>query len=213
MSLPPITIPALSAAGPIDYLNDLLLIRQGLNDRKVTVGQIANPRLGSMSLLSGQVVASDLLLVARDNGTGYENYTIPPQYLGFLNGTVAWFWQASAPLGWSVVPNSGDKVLATALPGGASYQYNAFGYQGDWQQQDHTLTIAQMPSHDHSIQKSSANSSSLSTNYLRAGDSSGNIGFATTNSTGSTEGHNHGNEWRPSAAVGILCVKDKLIGE
>lgn len=218
MSLPPITIPLLDPAGPIDPDNDLLLIRQGLNDRKVAAGELMSTRLGELQMLPGQLVASDVLLIGRNNGIGYDNYIMPPQYLGFLNGTVCWFWQATAPLGWSVVPNSGDRVLATVLPGGQSYQYNAVGYQGNWQQDGvgggkpgGGLTLAQIPAHSHNydVYKSDIDGN-LSLKTASTNRSSKNT--VKTADAGSGQAHNHGNIWRPLAAVGILCVKDKQVG-
>lgn len=220
MSLPPITIPDLDPASPLDPDNDLLLIRQGLTDKKVLLGMLQKVNLASLPMLSGQLTSTDVLMVGRPSGGGgYDNYLMPPQYLGFLNGTCAWFWQATAPLGWSVVPNSGDKVLATVLPGGQSYQYNSAGYQGDWQQEDHELSIDEIPDHMHRIAVSLGSADDWNkAKSCRAGkDGQTSVGVATSGVAGrtqpTTKGHNHGNEWRPEAAVGILCVKDKLIGQ
>lgn len=211
MSLPPITIPDLDPAGPIDPDNDLLLIRQGLNDRKATAGALQQTRLGGLSMLPGQLVDTDVLLIGRNNGSGYDNYIMPPQYLGFLNGTCTWFWQAAAPLGWTVVPNTGDKVLATALPGGQAYQYYGVGFLGNWQQDNHTLTLAEIPVHSHNydVYKSDIDGN-LSLKTASTNRSSKNT--TKTADAGGGQGHNHGATWRPAAAVGILCVKDKQVG-
>ena len=206
----PLTISDLDPAGPLDPVNDLLLIRQGFNDRKITPSAVGNPHLASLSMLPGQLVASDVLLVGRNNGVGYDNYIVPPQNLGFLNGTSMWFFQANAPLGWTVVPNSGDKVLATALPSGAAYQYHATGYQGTWQQEGHALTIDEMPTHSHSVFADSGSGSS--TVSFRRGNTFSGATNETT-SKGGNQLHNHGNQWRPSAAVGILCTKNLLVGQ
>lgn len=219
MSFPPITIPDLDPASPLDPDNDLLLIRQGLTDKKVLLGMLQKVNLASLPMLSGQLTNTDVLMVGRPSGGGgYDNYLMPPQYLGFLNGTCAWFWQATAPLGWSVVPNSGDKVLATVLPGGQSYQYTATGYQGDWQQDGHALTVDEMPEHRHRMPLSQGSADNFSSEAARAGKTA-SAGYAVATygvlekTSSTTAPHNHGNEWRPEAAVGILCVKDKLIGE
>lgn len=211
MSLPPITIPDLDPAGPIDPDNDLLLIRQGLNDRKLPAGGLLSPRLTGLQMLPNQLIASDVLLIGRNNGAGYDNYIMPPQYLGFLNGTCTWFWQANAPLGWTVVPNSGDRVLATALPGGAPFQYYGPGYLGTWQQENHTLTVAQIPPHSHGVKSRGAEEASG--NKVRGYRPSDTSDRWFTENAGGGQGHNHGATWRPAAAVGILCVKDKLVGQ
>jgi hypothetical protein len=226
MSLPPITIPLLDPAGPIDPDNDLLLIRQGLNDRKIPAGSLQQVRLTGLQMLPGQLVASDVLLIGRDNGSGYDNYIMPPQYLGFLNNTATWFWMPNAPLGWTVIPGSGDKVLGTALPGGAVYQYTTPGYQGDWQQQNATLTIDQIPAHSHVVkvwksdQEGNLSPKIGSTNKTTGNNQNtgktggaGSTITASTDPAGATNGHNHGLQWRPAAAVGLLCIKDKLVGQ
>lgn len=209
MTTPPITIPDLEDAVAVDPVNDLLIIRQGTNDRKVSPANLGNIRMESLSVLPGQIIATDLLLVGRFNGLTYDNYVVPPQYLGFLNGTNTWFFNNTAPLGWTIVPDSGDRVLATALPGGSAYQYDGVGYKGSWDLPDHTLTIAQIPSHSHQVALSGGSGSSIGN--ARKGDFTS--GAATTTVTGGGQAHNHGNQFRPLAAVGILCSKDKLIGE
>ena len=211
----PVTIPDLDPAGPVDPLNDLLLIRQGLNDRKISAGLLANIRLGDLDMLPGQVVASDVLLIGRNNGLTYDNYILPPQYLGFLNGTRCWFYQASAPLGWTIIAGTGDRLLGVSEPGGSLYNgVNAPGQTGTWQQADHTLTIAEMPSHAHQARSSSDTISGAGSIYYRSGDAFHNKGnFNLTIAQGGSQPHNHGNTWRPLANVGILCTKDKLVGE
>lgn len=211
MSLPPITIPLLDPAGPVDPDNDLLLIRQGLNDRKIPAGQIGSLRLGELTMLPGQLVASDVLLIGRVNGGGYDNYIMPPQYLGFLNGTNAWFYQAAAPLGWTILQNTGNRVLACSDSTNKYNGQNAPSQTGTWQQTDTILTIAQMPSHHHAVDARGAEKAS---GNLVEGHRSGSTGSSEwdTKNTGGGQGHNHGNTWRPLANVGILCTKNKAVG-
>lgn len=225
MSLPPITIPLLDPAGPVDPDNDLLLIRQGLNDRKIPAGQIGNLRLGEFTMLPGQLVASDVLLIGRVNGGGYDNYIMPPQYLGFLNGTNAWFYQAAAPLGWSIIAGTGNRVLACSDSTNKYNGVNAPNQTGDWQQSNATLTIEQIPAHSHIIKvwksdqegnlSSKIGSTNRNTGNNQNTGQTGGIGSNNQTSTspaGATQGHNHGNSWRPLANVGILCTKNKLVG-
>lgn len=236
MSLPPITIPLLDPAGTIDPENDLLVIRQGLNDRKVPARDLLSIRLSTFSMLPSQLVASDVLLVGRNNGGGYDNYIMPPQYLGFLNGTQMWFFQGSAPLGWSIVPDSGDKILGTRLPGGGTNTYNTVGYHGTWQQRDVSgvenqgLSTEQIPNHRH-FATFGENQSNSQAQYIHGAKTGANffgvkarqnpirgmVGAFQDNANhdnyGACSPHNHGNNWRPAAAVGILCVKNKLVGE
>lgn len=225
MSLPPITIPELDPAAPIDPLNDLVLLRQGLNDRKATVQQIGSIRLETYPSLPNPIISTDRILVGRNNGIGYDNYLATPQSLGFLINTTSWFYQNTAPLGWEIVPNTGDKILACMLPSGASYQYNSFGEDGSWQQQDHSLTIEQIPAHSHYIPYSNASGSGQEAGSFRAGLNRVQENFTLSYTTGGTDstqrstnsppsynlpptvGHNHGNQWRPLANVGIICRK------
>lgn len=232
MSLPPITIPDLDPAGPVDPDNDLLIIRQGLNDRKISPANLGNIRLGGLNMLPGQLVASDVLLIGRDNGAGYDNYIMPPQYLGFLNGVNCWFYQASAPLGWSVIPNTGDRLLAISDVSTQITPQNKYAGEfapaltGNWQQSDATLDITQIPAHSHVIKvwksdqegnlSSKIGSTNRTTGNNQNTNKTGGAGSTVTASTdpaGATVGHNHGNTWRPLAAVGILCTKNLQVGQ
>lgn len=213
--LPPITIPELSPADPIDPANDYVILRQGLNDKKATISQISNLQLGDNDLVPGDVLASDVLLLGRYvSPVSYDNYIVPVQKIGFVKGTICWFYMSTAPLYWETVPNTGDAVLATRA-GNINQTYGAAGVRvGTWQQEDHTLTLQEIPPHTHRVDLggdstdtvSSANSARMSKNIksrkFRTGD-------------GSTQGlaglgHNHGDTWRPQAVVGILAIKSDL---
>lgn len=157
MSLPPITIPDLDPAGPVDPANDLLLIRQGLNDKKITAGNLNNPILGVIAPLPDNIVASDVFLIGRNTGGGnYQNYTTPAFNVTFPSGTRCWFHQAIAPLGWTIDTGFGDRVMVTS--GGASgtpYDVAGGTAAGTWQQGDvsgipgNGLNVTQIPNHRH----------------------------------------------------------------
>lgn len=210
----PIVISDLDPADPIDAANDLLLIRQGFNDRKATVDQVAGIRLTPLSMLPDRLNASDVLLIGRNVAGEYENYIMPPQYLGFLNGTNCWFYQATAPLGWTIIPETGNRLLAVSDLNGNLYNGQAApGQTGTWQQGDvggvpgQGLTIAQMPAHNHTLKSGHSSEDGI---YVMRNKNSG--GTFTTSASGSGAPHNHGNVWRPLANVGILCTKDKDVG-
>lgn len=205
--LPPITIPELDPASPVDPDNDQLVIRQGLNDKKVSPAQISSLRLQAFPSINRPLVQTDVLLIGANNGDGtYTNYRANPARLGFLNNVTMWFFtdDNAAPLYWTVVPGAGDRVLA--IKGGANIYSNA-GFNGGWQQADHTLTVDQMPKHRHSVD--GAGAESASGNLVRGyRQSSGRDSKPwETKSAGGTQPHNHGNSWRPAAAIGVLCQK------
>lgn len=216
MSLPPITLPQLDPAGATDPQNDLMLIRQGFNDRRITLGQILTVRLAGLSYLPSPLTQNDVILVGRPSGGEYTNYLLRPQNIGFLSGTRTWFWQSSAPLGWSLVVPQGDMLLATGAQGGAFYQYNANnrgGVDGTWQQTGHAITKAQMPSHKHELQvnRSSTGRVGQETKFNAGSIHSEKSGVLLDHifSEGGDQPHDHGWTWRPQALVGVLCNKDQ----
>jgi len=128
------------------------------------------------------------------------------------------FYQAAAPVGWTldatvndklvmVTDNSGgtDLVGGTAYsgagPGGSSYKYNwtMEGVPG------HQLTIAEMPAHTHDYSRGTVSGKGSS-------DSANCFSTYTTVASVSTGGdgtHEHRNtNWRPEVAAVIICTKD-----
>lgn len=223
MSLPPVTISDLDPAGTVDVINDLLLLRQGTKDTRATPQQVFDLNLNIFNPLPSELVQSDVIMVGRLVGGVYQKYLIHPQNIGFMKGTATWFYQNAAPLGWSVIPNTGDRILATALPSGQPYQYTTPGQQGTWQQEGRTLSIQQIPNHQHYGQFGQ-NQSNQNARYIHGASSlpsGGDPRFGTNpsvgvvgayndnnnhNNYGACLPHDHGNTWRPAANVGLLCV-------
>lgn len=223
MSLPPVTISDLDAASNIDVASDLLILRQGIKDTKATPQQVFDLNLSLFSPLPSEMVQSDVFMVGRLVNGVYQKHLIHPQNIGFLKGTATWFYQNIAPLGWTVIPDTGDRILATALTGGASYQYNTTGQQGTWDQVAVPLTIKQIPNHQHYGQFGQ-NQSNQNARYIHGAStlpSGGDPRFGTNvvvgmvgatqdnnnhNNYGACDPHSHGNQWRPAANVGLLCV-------
>lgn len=201
----PITIPELDPAGPIDPANDYVVVRQGLGDKKATVDQINQPAVAIYPSLPTPLTSTDLVLVNR----GGTNYSVNPQAMGFLVNTYSWFYQTTAPLNWTIVPNSGDRILGTSDAQGNLYNGALQGTpSGTWQQTGHVLDVTEIPSHDHGItlyQVYTGNGSGHS--KVAPGKNSTVTGSARTDPTGTNAAHNHGNSWRPAAMVGILCQK------
>lgn len=227
----PIEISDLIPAVAIDRNNDLLLVRQGLIDKKATVAQVANINLADYTILSSPLNATDVILIGRNNGIGgYNNFITTIDRFSFIAGTRMWFYQATAPLGWQIVAGTGDRVLGTVLAGGQPYQYNAFGLQGSWQQQDvsgitgNGLTVTQIPNHQHWAQfgQNQSNSNARFIHGASQLPSSNNPRYGTQvvlgvvngagdipshDAFGACDPHSHGFTWRPEGAVGIICEK------
>lgn len=205
MTMPPITIPDLDPAGPINKAVDQVIVRQGLNDKRATVAQVSQIDLTPYPFLPGSIVASDVFLIGRNVASQYITYIATQENVTFLSGTQMWFYSSAAPLGWTTVPNTGDRVLGTILPGGATFTYHGVGAQGNWQQSDWTLTLDQIPSHTHGVgifQSASDSSNGAGPGKKPKG------GTETSDPSGGGKAHNHGNQWRPAAAVGIIARKN-----
>jgi len=132
-------------------------------------------------------------------------------------GTRMLFAQASAPLGWTQDNNHNDKVIRvvnSTTTGAYPISWEANGYGGNWAVtgltvQGHTLTVDQIPPHNHSFTRS---------NYVN--DNQGSLGLGidgimTTYTSGSAGGglaHSHGMasdaSWRPAYLDVITCIKN-----
>ena len=121
------------------------------------------------------------------------------------SGTKMYFYQAAAPVGWTIDNTVTDQLLA--FKGGAQ-AYNVAGGTngaGTWTQPNHTHTG---PSHTHT--------GTTSVETLVVGGGSYGTGSNThthtftsaASGTGATGGGATANTWRPDAAVGILATKD-----
>lgn len=210
----PIQLSALPEASSADN-NDYTLLRKGLTDYKVAVGILRNIDVSSLPSLPGGATAqpTDHLLISRSG----SNYKINFSQIGFLSGTRMWFYQSIAPDGWTFWSGTGDRLLGVSDPTGTPKLYNGNIQPGTrtdlsfWQQADHVLTIDQIPSHSHAIRAVRSGQSSTS----RVGRGTSGLEDAITYAangntiefTGGSEAHNHGDTWRPAAAVGIICYK------
>ena len=223
-----IQISDLDPVGVIDPLNDLLIIRQGLVDKKALVFQIQTVAFQGLTISASPLQANDLLIFGKNNGNGtYSNYAMTPERLGFLEGTQCWFYSATAPDGWQIVAGTGDRILGTVLGSGV---YDTAGLKGTWQQQavdgvpNRGLSVKQIPNHQHfgqfgrtqsdseakyirgSAQLANSNSPRYSSDTVLgiiggAGDIPSHDAF------GACDPHNHGALWRPSACIGNICIK------
>lgn len=208
----PVELPDLPIA-TIANDNDTTLLRQGLTDYQCAVSLIRNINVQALSPLPGNTAAAtDLFLISRIISGNPNNFQIPFNQVGFLKSTKAWFWQAVAPSGWTIVPNTSDRVLASSGPnlgyGSPTIPPNGGQQVGTWQQQAITLTLAQIPSHNHTVPTGKESTgSSLTPAYARRARNFDPDSVITSGNSGGTQSHNHGNVWRPAANVGIICNK------
>ena len=190
---------------------DYTIIRQAGADYKVQIGLLREIDVSAYPSINTPS-PNDLMLINR----GGVNYSVRFDRVGFVAGTVFWFYQDTQPSGWQIVDGLGDSLLGVV---GGSNLYQNFGLRGNWQQNGHALTIDQIPSHAHRVLKTkSTTGSSNNLGPVRGSDpDTGSFLTEPTGGQGSTGTggpanaptvpHNHGNTWRPLANVGILCRK------
>lgn len=199
------TIPDLPTATSLNN-TDQFVVRQPAGaagtDKKVTAQLIRNIDITALSLIPNAPSAGDLMLISQ----GGSNYRIKFEDVGFVKGNKMWFFHdvASDIKGWSLF-SSPDTLLA--VKGSPTDTYSTGGsVQGTWQQEDHTLTISEIPSHDHTYTAKRGTGGSNSS--PARGNPTGNTKQFVTDKKGGGNGHNHGNSWRPQASVGIICQKN-----
>jgi len=230
----PVQIPDLPSIPGAVADSDLTIVRSGLTDYKATVGLIRALSLATYANLPGGVQNTDNMLIVR----GSSQYRIPFSRVGFVPGLALWFYNTSAQIassapGWSIVPNTGDALLACA--GGGTYN-TAQAQGGSWTLPSITLNIQNIPQHQHYLPAQRQNQGGVPGNSLEslmAGTSTissipswiesfatGGVGstrFATNpaspnqrptfNDGTATAPYALGNTWRPLANVGNICQK------
>lgn len=204
---------------------DLVLLRKGLTDYQCAVSLIRNINVASLSSLPGGTSQStDLFLISRTISGTPQNFQIPFTQVGFPKGTRMWFWMGAPPLGWSIINNTGDRLLAVASQDAGYSGGGGSSQTGTWQQTATALTVKQIPNHQHFMRGGSPSDNSnnkfmegarnptgVSPAYSNVaclgivggeGDVPGHDAF------GGCQTHNHGDSWRPLANVGVLGNKD-----
>ena len=195
----------------------VLLMRVGLTDYQVSVSLIRNINLQALSLLPGAgslAANTDVLMIGRIVGGQPQNYQIQFSQIGFIAGTAMWFYGATPPVGWSLIPNTGNALLAVS-DGVNQYAGAAGGtaWQGTWLQEGvgggmGALTLAQIPPHLHTLNMGN-NSGGPSRGWFETAQNSIGTTIATSDGSDQLKGqtHNHGQTWRPLANVGCLGLK------
>lgn len=132
--------------------------------------------------------------------------------LGIVTGTKMYFYQAAAPVGWTIDTTLGDAVLAVH---GSSTYYGSTGggeQRGTWTQPDHDHTFDD-GGHVHT-------GTTLGVNTWAPRDEGGGANTAadsththlfttdSANASGTTGPDATVNTWRPFADVGIIATRD-----
>jgi hypothetical protein len=112
------------------------------------------------------------------------------------SGTVMLFYQASPPVGWTQVPTHDNKMLrVVSASGGGSGGTDspiAFDFSHVHTTALHALTVAEMPSHNHSWTSDKTNDEYGGGAGVSRSTITGNQGTITTTSQGSGAAHEHG---------------------
>lgn len=208
----PLVLSDLDAAN-LSQSNDpsaILLMRVGLTDYQVAVSLIRNINIQALSLLPGVgnlATATDKFIISRIVSGTPQNFQIQFSQVGLLQGTKLWFYSLTPPVGWTLIANTGDRILAVS-DGVNQYAGAAAGTQnGTWQQTQTVLTINQIPSHSHQMLCTVDAGSSIISMAKGRTENQIDTGPNRTAPTGGGLGHDHGNTWRPLANIGCLGVK------
>jgi len=120
------------------------------------------------------------------------------------NTRMMWFYENTAPTGWTVATDLSASDAVVAVKGGSQdYNVNGGNVAGSWLQPSHSLTATEIPAHTHTYYR---------TVGRRVYDDTANIysvrigsNTTTTGSIGGGGSHSHGNTYRPYSAIGILA--------
>lgn len=158
--------------------------------------------------------------IQRDSGTAWEDVaTLIP------TGTVMVFYQAAAPTGWTQVVTQNDKalrVVSSAGGGTGGTLAISTGLTHHHTTVNHTLTISEMPSHEHSngtynaLLRAHQTAIADTPTGFDSNDSGGQepdiAHFGVMSSSGGGNGHNHGDTQDTSPVMAyidvIICSKD-----
>lgn len=197
---------------------DLMLIRNGLTDYQIAVSLVRSINIpGFSNLPSNYAVDSDYLMINR----GSVNYKITYGQVGFAKGTKMWFYNTTPPTNWSLIENTGDRLLAVS-DSTSKYKGLTPGQSGGtWQQEGvgggtpgGGLSVAQLPPHQHRVPVGKETAGSSINPGLATRGKKFDADVTLTSYDGSENGllgspHNHGNLWRPLANIGLLANKDQ----
>lgn len=157
----------------------------------------------SYAIASGALVMDITLTSGSGTFTSWTISLSAPITAPFESTTKMYFYQDTAPMGWTIDAAVADVCLAVK---GGSQAFNVSGgnLAGTWTQPDHTLITSEIPAHSHNVYASTSAASTASLTY-KGVDSNP----VATSNTGGGGAHNHGGAtYRPYSAVGIIATKD-----
>lgn len=123
-------------------------------------------------------------------------------------GSVMLFYQSAAPAGWTIVNGLSDyalRLVESGAGGGTTSGSLAYGTVfGRTATDNHTLTVAEMPSHSHTYEQTTFSTSATGNSF--------SVGTGTsTTSTGNTglgAGHSHAIDMRVRTVAVIMASKN-----
>lgn len=165
-----------------------------------------SPDINGLTVDSAPDVASDYLMSYDASATALKKVLL--RNAGFASGTAMLFVQASAPTGWTKSITHNDKALRIVSgSGGGSGGSSAFStVHGITTTQAFTLTTGEMPSHQHTVDRTASVASGGSTlGLVNAGVGTSNVLSELAGSGGS---HSHNIDLRIQYVDAIICTKD-----
>jgi len=125
----------------------------------------------------------------------------------FPAGTLMLFQQTSAPVGWTKQTTHNDKALRVVSGSASSGGTNSFSSMFTSRTSDgHTLSIAELAIHDHTVDVDQGNNASgVGQPLYNMGDNAGSV---PTHTTGSSTAHSHTYDMRVQYVDLIIASKD-----
>ena len=183
---------------------------------KATIKQVSGIAIQNLTWLPDDMQSGDVFYYATSSNV---NSSVDFDDITFESGTRTWIFAETYPSGWSLVPNTGDKLLA--IVGGSKYT-TAGTEGGTWLTEGVNggnpgsgLTIEQIPAHSHRGHKTKEHPSSSEPDTdkdalrgkVREDDDVFRFRYIDSQQTGGGQPHNHSNTFRPRAQVGLIIEK------